>query len=59
MKEQKHQMSLRISKAVHLAARVKALQEGIDLSEVVRRLLAMWVAGQVVLDEPAQEELPH
>lgn len=56
MKEQRHQMSLRISKTVHLAARVKALQEGLDLSEVVRRLLALWVAGKVNIAEPPAED---
>lgn len=52
MSELRHQMNLRIPKSVHLAARVKALQAGIDLSEVVRRLLQKWVAGEVVIDEP-------
>lgn len=47
-----HQMSLRIPKSDHLAARIKALQDGIELSEVVRRLLALWVAGAVVLEKP-------
>lgn len=58
MKEQRHQMSIRISKDVHRAARVKALQEGLDLSEAVRRLLALWVAGEVLLDQSPPEEPP-
>ena len=50
-----HKLTVRIPKAVHIAVRVKALQEEILLSEVVRRLLQKWVAGEVVLDEPPPE----
>lgn len=31
-------------------ARIKAINEGLSLSEVLRRLLRMWVHGSVVLD---------
>ena len=31
-------------------ARIKAINEGLSLSEVLRRLLRMWLRGRVVLD---------
>lgn len=54
-----HKLTIRIPKADHHAARLKAVQEFTQLSEVIRRLLAMWVAGKVNIDEPPAEDAPH
>ena len=37
-------------------ARAKAILEGRSLSGVVRQLLRMWLAGQVELPPPGEEE---
>lgn len=49
---EENKLTVRIPKGDHVAARVKCLRDGVQLSEVVRRLLALWVAGQVMLEEP-------
>ena len=53
-----HKLTIRIPKTDHHAARVKAVQEFTQLSEVIRRLLAMWVAGEVLLKPPNESEEP-
>lgn len=50
-----HKTTIRLPRSEHTAARIKAVQANIALSEVIRRLLALWVAGKVVLDEPPPE----
>jgi predicted HicB family RNase H-like nuclease len=52
-----HKMTIRIPKELHKAARMKALELDVTLSEAVREFLRLWVAGDVEL-LPAQEETP-
>ncbi|HHH40800.1 MAG TPA: hypothetical protein ENK56_02200 [Chloroflexi bacterium] len=40
-------VSLRIPRELWHSARTKALREGLTISEVTRRLLERWVAGQI------------
>lgn len=51
-----HKTTIRLPHSEHTAARVKAVQANIALSEVIRRLLQMWVNGEVVLTEPPPED---
>lgn len=54
-----HRTTINISEPVFREARIKALREEVTLSEVVRDLLARWVAGEIELgaQERAREEL--
>ncbi len=47
---EEHKTIIRLSKEMHVEARIKALREGRTLSAVIRDLLAKW------LEEPAKEE---
>lgn len=53
-----HKMTLRIPAKLHKAAKVKATQTDVTLSEVVRQLLGLWVSGEVTIptDKQKQEE---
>jgi antitoxin component of RelBE/YafQ-DinJ toxin-antitoxin module len=52
-----HQTAIRIPKELHKAARMKAIELDVTLSEAIRELLRMWVAGKVELPTETQEEL--
>ena len=52
-------ITLKTDEHFHRQVRVKAAEDGIPVAEVVRRLLALWLAGKVVLDEPPQEDKPQ
>jgi len=53
---EEHKMVVRISRELHKAVKVKAIQSDVTLSAAVRELLRLWVAGDVEL--PIQEERP-
>ena len=42
-----HRTTINLSEPVYQQARMKALQENVTVSEVVRDLLARWVAGEI------------
>jgi hypothetical protein len=44
-----HRTTINISESVFQRARIKALREEVTVSEVVRDLLARWVAGEIEL----------
>ena len=54
-----HRTTINISERVFREARIKALREDVTVSEVVRDLLARWVAGEIEFGdrERAREEL--
>jgi len=52
--EEEHKTTVRLTKELLLAARLKAVGEGVSLSEVIRRFLATWVAGRI--ETPAKQE---
>jgi hypothetical protein len=54
-----HRTTINIPDAVFQRARVKALKEDVTVSEVLRDLLARWVAGEIKLTskERSREEL--
>jgi predicted HicB family RNase H-like nuclease len=51
-----HKMTIRIPRELHKAAKVKAAESDVTLSEVVREFLRMWMAGQIELPSQAKEE---
>lgn len=51
-------ITLKTDEHFHRQVRVKAAEDGIPVAEVVRRLLALWLTGKVVLDEPPPEDKP-
>ena len=44
-----HRTTINVSESVFQEARIKALREDVTVSEVVRDLLARWVAGEIDL----------
>lgn len=50
MNEELFKTSVMIPRALHIAARVKALEQRITFTEVVRRFLERWGAGEIELD---------
>lgn len=44
-----HRTTINVSESVFQQARIKALREEVTVSEVVRDLLARWVAGEIDL----------
>jgi hypothetical protein len=46
-----HRTTINLSEPVYQQARIKALREDITVSEVVRDLLARWVAGEIDLTD--------
>ena len=44
-----HRTTINLSEPVYQQARIKALREDVTVSEVVRDLLARWVAGEIDL----------
>ncbi len=49
MSDSDHKMTLRIPRELHKAARLKAVESDMTLSDAVREFLRLWVAGQVEL----------
>ncbi len=47
-------ITLKTDEKFHRQVRVKAAEDGIPVAEVVRRLLALWLAGAVVLAAPPE-----
>lgn len=45
--KQESRMMTRLPNELHKAARIKAIEENEHLSEIVRRLLQAWVAGEI------------
>ena len=56
MSDLTRRITLKTDEAFHRQVRVKAAEDGIPVAEVVRRLLARWLTGEVVLEEPPPEE---
>lgn len=54
-----HRTTINVSETVFQQARIKALREDVTVSEVVRDLLAGWVAGEIELggSDRAREKL--
>jgi hypothetical protein len=54
-----HRTTINVPDAVFHRARIKALRENVTVSEVLRDLLARWVAGEISIDseERSREEL--
>lgn len=46
-----HRTTINISESVFRQAKIKALREDVTVSEVLRELLASWVAGEVKLGD--------
>ena len=46
-----HRTTINLSEPVYRQARIRALREGVTVSEVVRDLLARWVAGEIDLSD--------
>jgi hypothetical protein len=53
---QERQMMIRLPNKLHKAARLKAVDLGLPLSEVVRDLLARWVDGSITLPQPTEAQ---
>ncbi len=51
-----HKLTVRISDKQYKAAKIKCVEVERPLSEVVRDLLAGWVAGNINLPEPAEQQ---
>ena len=51
---QERKLMVRMTEDLHKAVRVKAAELGRPVSEVVRQLLRLWLAGEVEL--PVQQE---
>jgi hypothetical protein len=45
-----HRMTINVSERVIQEAKIKALREGVTVSEVIRELLARWVADEIELE---------
>lgn len=58
MSDLTRRITLKTDETFHRQVRVKAAEDGIPVAEVVRRLLALWLTGAIVLAEPPPEE-PH
>jgi hypothetical protein len=54
-----HRTTINVPESVFHRARIKALRENVAVSEVIRDLLARWVAGEIELasKEPSREKL--
>ena len=54
-----HRTTINVPESVFRRARIKALRENVAVSEVIRDLLARWVAGEIELasKEPSREKL--
>ena len=52
-----HKMTIRVPKELHKAARMKALESDVTLSEAIREFLRRWVKGEIEL--LTQEETPE
>ena len=53
-----HRTTINIPDSIFQRARIKALREDVTLTEVLRDLLARWVAGEIELaaEEPTREQ---
>jgi len=54
-----HRTTINVPESIFQRARIKALRENVAVSEVIRDLLARWVAGEIELasKERSQEKL--
>ena len=54
-----HRITINVPESIFQRARIKALRENVTVSEVIRDLLARWVAGEVELasKERSREKL--
>jgi antitoxin component of RelBE/YafQ-DinJ toxin-antitoxin module len=57
MQEERAAINLKVSSLVKTEAQVKALREGVTLTEAIERLLAAWVVGNLELPEPIEGKL--
>ena len=46
-----HKMTIRIDKELHKAAKLKAVESEITLSEIIRDFLRLWVDGELDLSK--------
>ncbi len=56
MTDTEHKMVVRIPRELHKAAKVKAIESDVTLSEAVRELLRLWVSGETELPTRIEEE---
>jgi hypothetical protein len=47
-------LAIRIDSKLHKAARLKSVESGRPLSEIMRDLLAGWVDGSITLPQPTE-----
>jgi len=59
MPKRPEKVTLTIPVDLRREARAKAILEGKNLSQVVRELLRLWVAGEIELPTHAEEEHPE
>jgi hypothetical protein len=59
MNENMHRITIDVPESIFQRARIKALRENVAVSEVIRDLLARWVAGEIELasKERSREKL--
>ena len=57
VEQDEHKTTTRMPKQLHKAARIKAIECDISLSEAIRRFLVAWVTGETEL--PAKENEPE
>jgi predicted DCC family thiol-disulfide oxidoreductase YuxK len=57
--ENMHRITINVPESIFQRARIKALRENVAVSEVIRDLLARWVAGEIELasKERSREKL--
>ena len=52
--ERERRITVRAPESLHKAVRVKAAKLGQPISEIVRRLLELWLKGEIELPEAEQ-----
>lgn len=51
-----HKMTVRIPREIHKAAKLKAIEADVTLSEAVRELMRLWADGQIELPTQTKGE---
>lgn len=59
MSDLTRRITLKTDEHFHRQVRVKAAEDGIPVAEVVRRLLALWLTGVIILTDPPPEDKPQ
>jgi len=56
MNDAEHKTTVRMPLSLHKAARIRAIEEGTTLSDVIRELLRRWVDGEIELSTHEENE---